>query len=193
MLEKHLHHRAVHEMGKGKTQVAWSSESIALRTDICPIHKRCLQKNKISADALKEGHVHLCMKSLGMLCLAIALTFSVKAGDLPQHGFDSNRFFHLQIEPILERRCFECHSHQHKTKGGLALDSKPGWEMGGESGPAVKPGDLKNSPLVQAIRHLDEDTAMPPDEKLPAVEIALLETWVMLGAPDPRDRAPVSK
>ena len=133
------------------------------------------------------------MKPLRILCLAIVVTCHVKAQDQPANRFDGDRFFHLQIQPILERRCFECHSHQHKTKGGLALDSKPGWEMGGESGPAVKPGDLKNSPLVQAIRHLDEDTAMPPDEKLPAVEIALLETWVMLGAPDPRLVPPVSK
>jgi hypothetical protein len=50
----------------------------------------------------------------------------------------------------------------------------------------VKPGDLKNSPLIQAIRHLDSDSAMPPKKKLPPVEIALLETWVLLGAPDPR-------
>lgn len=121
-----------------------------------------------------------------MLCLAAVVTCSVRAEDQSASRFDPNRFFRLQIEPILEKRCFECHSLQHKTKGGLALDSKPGWEMGGESGAAVKAGDLKNSPLVQAIRHLDEDTAMPPDEKLPAVEIALLETWVMLGAPDPR-------
>ena len=127
------------------------------------------------------------MKSLWILCLAIVITGSVKSEDQSVNRFDAARFFHLQIEPILKRRCFECHSHQHKTKGGLALDSKPGWEMGGESGAAVKPGDLKNSLLVQAIRHLDEDTAMPPDEKLSAVEIALLETWVMLGAPDPRE------
>lgn len=133
------------------------------------------------------------MKSLWILGLVAAVTCSGMADDQSASRFDADRFFHLQIEPILERRCFECHSHQHKTKGGLALDSKPGWDMGGESGPAVKPGDLKNSPLVQAIRHLDEDTAMPPDEKLPAVEIALLETWVMLGAPDPRLVPPVSK
>ena len=133
------------------------------------------------------------MKSLGIICLAAFVTCSARAEDQSPSRFDADRFFHLQIEPILEKRCFECHSHQHKTKGGLALDSKPGWEMGGESGAAVKPGDLKNSPLVQAIRHLDEDTAMPPDEKLPAVEIALLETWVMLGAPDPRHKPPSGK
>lgn len=33
------------------------------------------------------------------------------------------------------------------------------------------------------MRHVETDTAMPPRQKLPAVEIALLETWVLLGAP----------
>jgi hypothetical protein len=54
----------------------------------------------------------------------------------------------------------------------------------------VKPGDLKNSPLIQAVRHLDSDSAMPPKKKLPPVEIAMLETWVLLGAPDPRSALP---
>ena len=47
------------------------------------------------------------------------------------------RFFHEQVAPLLEQRCFECHSHEKKIKGGLALDSKPGWEKGGESGAAT--------------------------------------------------------
>lgn len=130
-----------------------------------------------------------CMKAMPLICLSAALLSSMKAEEPPKADFDADRFFRLQIEPILTRRCFECHSHKHETKGGLALDSKPGWEMGGESGPAIKPGDLANSPLVQAVRHLDEDSAMPPKEKLPPIEIGLLETWVMLGAPDPRHKA----
>ncbi|MFZ4765486.1 MAG: c-type cytochrome domain-containing protein [Roseimicrobium sp.] len=130
------------------------------------------------------------MKTVCLLGLTLALGRSVLADEMPQNRFDPERFFRTYIGPILERRCFECHSQDHKTKGGLALDSKAGWELGGESGPAVHPGDLKGSLLVKAIRHLDEDSAMPPKEKLSVAEIALLETWVMLGAPDPRTSAP---
>lgn len=101
-------------------------------------------------------------------------------------SYQPDQFFRAQILPIFERRCFECHSHQHEVEAGLALDSKNGWEVGGDNGPAVKRGDLTKSLLIQAIRHLDDESAMPPKKKLPAIEIALLETWVLLGAPDPR-------
>ncbi len=104
-------------------------------------------------------------------------------------SYDPAKFFRTQILPILTNRCFECHSQEHEIEGGLSLDTKGGWETGGENGPAVKPRDLTNSLLIQAIRHHDSESAMPPKKKLPPIEIALLETWVLLGAPDPRTSA----
>ena len=118
-----------------------------------------------------------------IVLMAVACAF---AGDGNEPTYEPDQFFRAQILPILQSRCYECHSREHEAEGELYLDSKIGWQTGGENGPAVKPGDLKNSPLVQAIRHLDSDSAMPPKRKLPAIEIALLETWVLLGAPDPR-------
>ncbi|MFM2166414.1 MAG: hypothetical protein RIS79_785, partial [Verrucomicrobiota bacterium] len=94
--------------------------------------------------------------------------------------------FVSKIEPILKQRCFECHSHEKKIKGGLALDSKSGWEKGGESGPAIVPGKPEVSLLIQAVSHVEKDLKMPPKQMLPASEIALLTEWVSQGAPDPR-------
>jgi Protein of unknown function (DUF1553)/Protein of unknown function (DUF1549)/Planctomycete cytochrome C len=95
-------------------------------------------------------------------------------------------FFDSKVLPILKQRCFECHSHGTKIKGGLALDSRSGWEEGGDNGPAIKPGQLEASLLVKAIRYVDSELEMPPKGKLPASEIAILEEWVKTGAHDPR-------
>lgn len=95
-------------------------------------------------------------------------------------------FFDAKVLPILKERCFECHSHGAKIKGGLALDSRSGWSEGGDNGPAVKPGELESSLLVKAIRYVDSELEMPPKAKLPADEIAILEEWIKTGAHDPR-------
>ncbi len=125
------------------------------------------------------------MKALPLLLITL-LSLSKSASGENAGPYDPSKFFRIQILPILQARCFECHSKEHEIEGELALDSKAAWVRGGESGPAITPGDLKKSLLIQAIRHLDDESAMPPKEKLPAIEIALLETWVLLGAPDPR-------
>ncbi len=95
-------------------------------------------------------------------------------------------FFEKQIAPILKRRCYKCHSHESgKAKGGLVLDSRHGWKKGGTEGPAIVPGKPAESLLIEAVRY--EGYEMPPEEQLPASEIALLEKWVTMGAPDPRE------
>ena len=95
--------------------------------------------------------------------------------------------FHEQVEAILRQRCYECHSHAGKIKGGLVLDSRSGWEKGGDSGPALVPGAVEKSRLIEAVRYRNPDLEMPPKAKLPQSEIAVLEEWVRSGAPDPRD------
>lgn len=124
------------------------------------------------------------MKWFTILLISSTALVVARAGE--ESSYEPTRFFNSKILPILKNRCFECHSKDHEVDGGLALDTRSGWETGGDHGPAVRPLDLKRSPLIHAIRHLDSDSAMPPDEKLPALEVALLETWVLLGAPDPR-------
>ena len=99
----------------------------------------------------------------------------------------ADEFFENAIAPLLRQRCLECHSHAAgKMKGGLTLDSKTGWTEGGEHGPALIPGDPGQSLLLRMVRWTDADHQMPPREKLPAAEIAVLEEWIKRGAPDPR-------
>jgi len=98
-------------------------------------------------------------------------------------------FFEARIRPVLVRYCYECHSHAAvEPKGGLLLDSRDGIRQGGETGPAIVPGNLAGSLLIAALRR--ESLEMPPQERLPAEVIADFVRWVEMGAPDPRDAPP---
>ena len=73
-------------------------------------------------------------------------------------------------------------SRPDKQKGGLRLDARAAILTGGTTGPAVVPGNPKESLLVDAINY-GETYQMPPKSKLPAAEIATLTDWVRRGAP----------
>lgn len=97
-------------------------------------------------------------------------------------------FFERRIRPVFVEYCHECHSTSaRKLKGALVLDTKAGVRKGGDTGPAIEPGDPDASLLIQAVRHADPDMAMPPKGKLPEFILKDLETWVRMGAPDPRE------
>ena len=100
---------------------------------------------------------------------------------------DGIAFFESKIRPLLIERCLECHATDTKQKGGLLLDSREALRKGGESGPAIVPGDAEKSLLIRAVRHADRDLLMPPKKKLSDAEIAALTQWVAMGAPDPRE------
>src|SRR5438874_6664811 len=70
--------------------------------------------------------------------------------------------FEKDIQPILEFHCVACHQEGH-VKGGLRLDAKSGAFKGGDSGPAIVPGDSKKSPLyTSTIVAPDDEKLMPP-------------------------------
>lgn len=117
---------------------------------------------------------------------------------LAQSGFaagDGVAFFEQKIRPVLVEHCYSCHSAgAKKLKGNLYLDSKAGWQKGGDSGaPAILPGDPEASLLIRTIRHEEEDLEMPPKKpKLSDAVIADFMAWVKMGAPDPRDGQPLA-
>ena len=102
-------------------------------------------------------------------------------------------FFEKQIRPILAERCYECHSAEKKQKGGLSLDTRDAVLKGGDTGPALVAGDPEKSLLIEAVRYKNHDLQMPPKKQLAAAEVKALEDWVKMGAPDPREAAPVAK
>jgi mono/diheme cytochrome c family protein len=92
----------------------------------------------------------------------------------------SPEFFEMRIRPVLAKNCYACHTSTHM--GGLELDTREHVLKGGQSGPAIQPGDPDHSLLIQAVRHTHERIKMPPGGKLKDEEIADLAQWVKDGA-----------
>ena len=122
-------------------------------------------------------------QSLGIVMLALA----------PARAGDDMAFFESKVLPLLQSRCYECHSHEKKIKGGLALDLKSGWQTGGDNGPAIVPGDVAKSHVIAAVRYTNPEMEMPPKGKLTAGEIEIFEQWVAMGAPDSRVKQATAK
>jgi len=107
----------------------------------------------------------------------------VPTSEAPKLSAEQTETFEKVIRPILESRCVSCHGPE-KQKGQLRLDSRAAQLQGGETGPAILPGDAAASALVQAIAYTN-DVQMPPDGRLPQAEIDALTAWVQAGAPWP--------
>ncbi|MGE0760670.1 MAG: DUF1549 domain-containing protein, partial [Pirellulaceae bacterium] len=100
---------------------------------------------------------------------------------------DDREFFEKKVRPVLVEHCEKCHGAE-QAKGGLRLHAKAGWLEGGDSGPAIIPGNPDESLLIQAVRY-GGDYEMPPEGRLPPTIVRDLEEWVRRGAPDPRTGA----
>ncbi|MDA7891810.1 DUF1549 domain-containing protein, partial [Akkermansiaceae bacterium] len=95
--------------------------------------------------------------------------------------------FASEIQPILSDNCYVCHGPDEKSrKGGLRLDQQDLALKGGDSGPAIVPGNTSKSLILSRINlpHGDEDHMPPPDKKDPLApkQKDLLEQWIKEGA-----------
>ncbi len=120
----------------------------------------------------------------GLLLLLIMMAGQVAHADEAE-GIE---YFETHIRPLLAEHCYKCHSAKaKKLKANLSLDSRAGWHTGGDSGPAIIPGNPEDSLLIQAVSHTNGDLKMPPKTRLPDTGIEKLKTWITMGAPDPRE------
>jgi hypothetical protein len=123
--------------------------------------------------------------------LALAALLIAGSAWSAEPGPTQLQFFENRIRPVLADHCYACHSQKaERVKGGLLLDSREGVLKGGNTGPAVVPGDPDGSLLIKAIRYTDLDLQMPPkDRRLPDAVVEDFVSWVKMGAPDPRTGA----
>ena len=78
-------------------------------------------------------------------------------------------------------------ANRGKLKGGLFLDTKKGIRKGGDTGPAVIPGNVSESLILKALRQ--EKLEMPPKGKLSDEIISYFSQWIEAGAIDPREKS----
>ena len=102
---------------------------------------------------------------------------------------EGDKIFSLKIKPLLESKCFACHSQKEgKVKGDLDLTSLENILIGGETSDRVLiPGDPGGSLLLSAVKWLDPDYEMPPKEndRLSNKQVNWVQQWIALGAPWP--------
>jgi cytochrome c553 len=120
------------------------------------------------------------MMSRAWVFLLLPLGASVARGQGP----DTETFFELKVRPVLAGTCFKCHGGT-KVSSGLRVDSRAALLKGGDSGPAIFPGDPDQSLLLQAVRHTHATLRMPPKDKLSEAIISDLAAWIRAGAPWP--------
>ncbi len=95
-------------------------------------------------------------------------------------------FFETRIRPVLVEHCAACHAADTEASGGLLLDSRAGWQTGGDSGAAIVVGHPGQSLLLQAMSYEDHDLQMPPEGKLSPAILRDFSAWISNGAVDPR-------
>ncbi|MCM8531995.1 MAG: PSD1 and planctomycete cytochrome C domain-containing protein [Lentisphaeraceae bacterium] len=91
--------------------------------------------------------------------------------------------FIRHVRPILENKCVSCHGAE-RQKGKLRLDTRAYALKGGDSGPALVPGNAEKS-LIYHSTALDEnhDDHMPAKgEPLTESELQSLKVWINNGA-----------
>jgi Protein of unknown function (DUF1549)/Protein of unknown function (DUF1553)/Planctomycete cytochrome C len=129
--------------------------------------------------------------SLPVLMLSFVLP--AVAGEAPAERAAAFEWFETKVRPILVDHCYTCHSADTKPAGGLRVDDRNGLLVGGNSGPAVVPGDPETSLLLKRVNHKNRNRRMPKEgQPLTEEQVAALSRWIGEGAQWPPVKVPAS-
>lgn len=93
--------------------------------------------------------------------------------------------FERDVRPIFKTHCFHCHGESSRLEADLDLRLRKSSIKGGESGPAIVPGSVDGSYLVERLRS-QEMPPGPDSPKLTEEQVATIEQWIEMGAPTAR-------
>ncbi|MEO8428013.1 MAG: DUF1553 domain-containing protein [Verrucomicrobiota bacterium] len=124
---------------------------------------------------------------LKVATLATASLLAASAAYGAEKSIGRDAFFELKIRPVLAGTCFKCHGGE-KVNHGLRVDSRAALVRGGDSGPAIIPGEPDKSLLIQAIRHTHDEIEMPTKKKLTNEVLDDFASWIKDGADWPETK-----
>ncbi len=110
---------------------------------------------------------------VAMVCCFVTNPLSAQQSDL----------FESHVRPTLVAHCIKCHGDT-KQEGGLRLTKMEELLRGGESGPAIVPGNLNESLLLESLRY--ESFEMPPSGQLKDDIVEGIAKWIEAGSPWPQ-------
>ncbi|MEO2035071.1 MAG: DUF1549 domain-containing protein [Planctomycetaceae bacterium] len=132
------------------------------------------------------------LSPLRIICISVASSATALAANQLTESTvaEKEAFFEAKIQPILVARCTECHGSR-KQESELRVDSRASLLKGGDSGPALREDEPLESLLLEVVSY-GGDIQMPPQQKLPEDEIALLTAWLRDGAVIPATEGPAT-
>jgi cytochrome c553 len=103
---------------------------------------------------------------------AVVLTSAAVAFGQPAASSPNEKLFNDKIAPILQANCAQCHGASNPS-GGLRMAGLSSLLSGGKHGPAIEPGNSKQSLLMQYVRG-ERTPRMPMAGSLPDETVASL-------------------
>lgn len=141
-----------------------------------------IMKNLITANRCRQICNTLLAAGLTITLLSSPLSAADKKKDdkakkKPKITYDEH------IKPIFRAKCFACHNTDKKASG-LDLTNYTGLMQGGAAGESIEPGDAEGSYLYMLVTHDSEPFMPPKSDKMPDKELALIQEWINIGAPE---------
>jgi hypothetical protein len=87
--------------------------------------------------------------------------------------------FEADVRPIFKAMCFQCHGEEERHQAGLDVRLVRLMQQGGDSGPALVPGDAASSLLWKRI---EADEMPEGTKKLSAMQKEKIRVWIQGGA-----------
>ncbi len=108
----------------------------------------------------------------------------VQAGAVPTLGPNEVPSYEVHIAPIIKRYCISCHRPGKENQNYLMRTYDEVMNTGDHK-PDIIPGDLNNNMIRMLHREkIDAGGPMPPTKALKPELLAIIERWVLGGAPN---------